>query len=310
MTEKLLDNGRYIYILTDEKTPLSFDKANEEDIEQLEEIVFLYQIQGLDKLSKYLSCGMRNGKDMNYLEKWSSLISIDVMDCQSNGETWCLPSIDIADFNKAEIRNMRNYFNRDFPHLDAVWYYMHGWENDLMIWKEFFKMDRRDYRPLTVKNIVEDYRNDFVAYDTLITWDISKIGEESSWNKRLSYVRREFPTDIPYEHHFQIDDWIFRAPNSYEEVVVEGRLMNHCVGGNDYLKAIRDEDTEIYFMRKHDDPHTPYITIEVENCTITQHFRKANRDPYPHQRAIIEEWAEEMGFDIDIKYSERDHYGG
>ena len=307
MTGKLLDNGKFFYILTKGKEPLIFDKSNEEDIEELEEILFFFfnEIEGLTKLEDFFRVGVRNGKSFNFIEKWTSQLPLETFDME--GGAWALPRWDTSEFNKGELREMRDYFTYCGQFSHVAWYMMNEVEPNLMLWKEFFKVPRPNMSALNLRDIIYDYQRDFVCLDTLMSWNIDSINSERRRNRELFDIRRRYPEEIPYEDYFEHGDWIIRSPVNYEEVYIEGEEMNHCVGG--YLSDIRDEMTEIYFMRRKEEPNTPYITIEVKDDRVTQHFKASNRDPDAYQKDIIYGWAEERGYDIDIQYTEAMHHG-
>lgn len=50
-------------------------------------------------------------------------------------------------------------------------------------------------------------------------------------------------------------------PTSINDIVREGKLQNHCVGG--YADRHAEGKLHILFLRKIDEPHTPYYTMEV-----------------------------------------------
>lgn len=62
---------------------------------------------------------------------------------------------------------------------------------------------------------------------------------------------------------FEYNDLILRQPESPNEIIEEGKELQHCVGGfvERHLKA----QTNIFFIRKKSEPNKPYFTIEVTN---------------------------------------------
>jgi hypothetical protein rflaF_05699 len=56
---------------------------------------------------------------------------------------------------------------------------------------------------------------------------------------------------------------IIRQPQSYEEIVEEGKILNHCVGG--YAERHALGKLTILFLRTTDKPDVPYYTMEVSN---------------------------------------------
>lgn len=62
---------------------------------------------------------------------------------------------------------------------------------------------------------------------------------------------------------FTCGEYIIIQPKSVEEIVAEGRILSHCVGG--YADRHAHGLLSIMFLRKKAEPQTPYYTIEVSN---------------------------------------------
>lgn len=62
---------------------------------------------------------------------------------------------------------------------------------------------------------------------------------------------------------FRHGDLIAILPKSCADIVVEGAVLGHCVGG--YAQRHADYALTIMFLRRANDPDTPYYTIEVSN---------------------------------------------
>lgn len=64
-------------------------------------------------------------------------------------------------------------------------------------------------------------------------------------------------------------EFIIRVPQEAEEIIIEGKKLEHCVGG--YAESHAKGDTNILFLRKCADYDTPFYTIEMNNNgTIAQ----------------------------------------
>lgn len=77
-------------------------------------------------------------------------------------------------------------------------------------------------------------------------WHLAAFEAGKEWRRLLEY--RE-------------DGYIIRQPESMEEIIIEGKLQHHCVGG--YAPQHAGGTTTIMFLRKEDKPDKPYYTIEV-----------------------------------------------
>lgn len=77
--------------------------------------------------------------------------------------------------------------------------------------------------------------------------------------------KQELISRLPERKKFEFlyNDLMLIQPKSMEEIIREGRILHHCVGG--YAERHAEGDTNIFFIRKSSDPETPYFTIEVSN---------------------------------------------
>lgn len=87
---------------------------------------------------------------------------------------------------------------------------------------------------------------------------------------RLLEVKEKFP-DIRKNYRklrnrfFYEDEKLFIRPaRSAEEIIMEGRLLHHCVGRDDYLEKHNVGETYILMVRDQKDPELPYITVEID----------------------------------------------
>lgn len=62
-------------------------------------------------------------------------------------------------------------------------------------------------------------------------------------------------------------EYFIRVPQEPEEIIAEGRALSHCVGGYNYIKNHADGKNPILFLRKTDDPDTPFYTMEIDGKT-------------------------------------------
>ena len=78
-------------------------------------------------------------------------------------------------------------------------------------------------------------------------------------------------------YEFEADGLRVIMPMTMEDVRAEGRALQHCVGG--YAQRHVEGTTTILFLRKAEDPETPYVTIEIKGTAIQQvHGFKNERD--------------------------------
>lgn len=90
------------------------------------------------------------------------------------------------------------------------------------------------------------------------TMQIIKTKADEITKKRLEKTN-EFRSDLAYvdkKKGLQV-----YVPKSVEEIVYEGKILSHCVGG--YAKRHAEGKLHILFLRKLSEPDIPYYTMEV-----------------------------------------------
>lgn len=96
---------------------------------------------------------------------------------------------------------------------------------------------------------------------------------------------------------------VMLAPTTGEEIISEGKILKHCVGG--YVNRHARGDTVILFIRHKASPSIPYFTIEVdpESLTIVQCHGYKNERESNHKRPpeIVEFEQQYTKFLEDIK---------
>lgn len=94
------------------------------------------------------------------------------------------------------------------------------------------------------------------AHDRVLTE--SKFFAEKAKEK---HIRKRFELLQPLL--FETDELFMKAPESGTEIILEGKVLKHCVGG--YVQRHADGKTNILFIRRKSEPDIPYFTIEVSN---------------------------------------------
>ena len=57
-------------------------------------------------------------------------------------------------------------------------------------------------------------------------------------------------------------DYMVVIAMSPTELVKEGEMLNHCVGKMGYDQKLAREDSLIFFVRRKEEPNTPFVTVE------------------------------------------------
>lgn len=110
--------------------------------------------------------------------------------------------------------------------------------------------------------------------------------------KRLRETEEKYPNikkqyrNLRKEYYYEDAMYVIRPARSAAEIVMEGRILHHCVGGDNYLSKHNEGKSYILMMRFQKEPETPYITIEInpEQKRIVQWYGK--RDTKPDKEKI------------------------
>lgn len=97
---------------------------------------------------------------------------------------------------------------------------------------------------------------------------------------------------IPKKYTFTHEGLIIRPALDAKEIVLEGRMLHHCVGSDNqhYMKDFNAGKGWIMVIRDIKAPDTPYITVELKNDKIMQWYGEHDTKP---DREIIEEFLKE-----------------
>lgn len=117
--------------------------------------------------------------------------------------------------------------------------------------------------------------------------------EKAAIDKRCKEVLERFKK-IPGRYK-KLDDkysaaaggYIIRPAKDAAEIVMEGRILHHCVGGDGYLRKHNNGESFILFLRKVKEKDEPYITVEIKGNEIVQWYGEYDRKP---NQNLIEAW--------------------
>ncbi len=129
---------------------------------------------------------------------------------------------------------------------------------------------------------LETAHNDMIAENNKVEAD-----------KRLKEVAEKYPNirkkyrSLRNRYLFEDENFVIRPARSAEEIVMEGRLLHHCVGGNNYLDK-HDKGTSIILLLRYKDRDSePYITVEISEERILQWYGAHDRKP---DEANMQKW--------------------
>lgn len=119
--------------------------------------------------------------------------------------------------------------------------------------------------------------------------------EKEKIDKRKKEVLEKF-TKIKLKYNRLSDKYsaaagglIIRPAKDAAEIVEEGRILHHCVGGDNYLSSHNSGRSFILFLRKIKEKDLPYITVEIRGEEVVQWYGAYDRKP---DKQMIEAWLE------------------
>lgn len=109
-------------------------------------------------------------------------------------------------------------------------------------------------------------------------------------------IRAQFDAHVKIlqKYVWENEDFLIRPAASQRELIDEGDCLGHCVGG--YAGRMAKKESAIFFVRRLQEPDTPYFTLELRNRSILQCRTKNNRsyESEPKVHAFCEEWLERI----------------
>lgn len=127
----------------------------------------------------------------------------------------------------------------------------------------------------------------------------------------LSYEERR--VELEKKYGFAMDGYLIRVPANKDEVLNEGRILQHCVGG--YADRHMNGTLTILFMREAKKPGVPWLTIEMNGNKLVQIHGFKNEGVYtakgrfaPDPREVYREFLDTW-LDWIEKGSRRDKKG-
>ena len=157
------------------------------------------------------------------------------------------------------------------------------------IYADYLSM--REDRGYDLTNTVYQFPHDLDEAHEKMVEEVNK----EKLDKHLKDVAARFPNirhsyrKLRNKYYYEDDTYIIRPAKSAEEIVTEGRVLHHCVGGDNYLRKHDRGETYILFLRFKDTPNMQYITVEIEAKTpnILQWYGAHDKKP---DQKNIQKW--------------------
>ena len=97
-------------------------------------------------------------------------------------------------------------------------------------------------------------------------------------NKEFANIAKRYES-LCKRYQAVADGYIIRPARDAGEIIMEGRILHHCVGGDNYLSSHDKGRSTILFLRSEKKPKKPYITIEIRGTHIVQWYGAHDKKP-------------------------------
>ena len=85
---------------------------------------------------------------------------------------------------------------------------------------------------------------------------LSEVGE------RFANIKKQY-RKLRNRYYYEDENYLIRPARTAQEIVMEGRILHHCVGGDNYLRKHDTGETYILMLRFKKIQDAPYITVEI-----------------------------------------------
>lgn len=131
------------------------------------------------------------------------------------------------------------------------------------------------------------------AHDRMVTEQNRKKADERirKVNEKYPMIKKHYRR-LRKKFCFEDEEFMIRPARDAGEIVMEGRILHHCVGGDSYLKKHDTDQSTILFLRFKERPETPYITVEIgtDSLKILQWYGDHDRKP---EEDRMQRWLED-----------------
>ena len=136
------------------------------------------------------------------------------------------------------------------------------------LWEDYLTNARAAGFDLTQRNILMP-RDLHAAHDNAqAIVQAKREAADKAKKEEQDRLAREREKEINQRYAFETEHYFIRAPHSGEEIIQEGRKLQHCVGG--YAQRHAVGTATILLLRDKSAPDTPLCTIQVDGKHLVQ----------------------------------------
>lgn len=190
------------------------------------------------------------------------------------------------------------YTERKDPRIERKQNMANDWL-EYIGWCEELKYDLSNmfiYMPNNFKNVHDRVAGEYRALQDKKTAEEKRRREEAA-RRELEQTKKAM-AEI-FEKNNGTDAFsikgkglILVVPKSGDEIRAEGEALHHCVGG--YVQRVAKGETNIFFVRKADEPGKSYFTMEWNHNKVIQCRGKGNCGMPPEVKAFVKVFEQKM----------------
>lgn len=178
------------------------------------------------------------------------------------------------------INRVEKYAKQKFDPVPEGWTAYGSYKRNV-IWEYDDYLNMREALGYDMTNSVFIYPRDLEEAHNQMVKESTERHDElfiKKKNKEFSKIAVKYKS-LCKRYQASAEGYIIRPAKDAGEIIVEGRTLHHCVGGDNYLSKHNKGTSTILFLRKEKTPDTPYITIEIEGTEIRQWYGAHDKKP-------------------------------
>lgn len=102
--------------------------------------------------------------------------------------------------------------------------------------------------------------------------DVKKIKEKSMTADEKYTQIPKLIKQLSKVYMYKDEKYQIVIPKSASDIIEEGHVLHHCVGGDNYLRAHNRQTSTILFLRHSKNPDIRFVTIEIKKDHIVQWY--------------------------------------
>lgn len=188
------------------------------------------------------------------------------------------------------VHKFLRYVDEQFPLLKGRKGQYGGLRYDTM---QAVVTEYKDYLEMCWK-LRYDMKNSFVLFPA----DLQEAHDKAAHRVKIKaddIMRRDFKTAyqrIMGQLDYERDNMRIVYPASPDEIIEEGQILHHCVGG--YVEKVAEMKCIILFLRRCEDVDKPFYTVEVRDRKVVQVRGMQNAGMTPEVKRFMDVWEQRV----------------